>query len=289
MKTAKKVLLIIGAIILVAVIATTIIVVLGMRGADKEASSFKVELVVDTEDVYSVYYTGYIDGARSCSGANADLDGNELELGRVLEYEFTSALFDLGADLSKFSIDFSPFDNEGQYELGRTNEVTFPAEYGQTYRIHLTHDDNAYHAIPEWDDEEVREKFTVEISGDVMPDDIDWSYIQADYFLGGEQYGYMYSCVNEGNDAILLDFFKDDLESFSDSPDFAPDLTECRIDLYLSYSDYKGDEAVYQAMHGNTGENVYLTSISFSAEYGQTYQYRLTGDHDSGYKLEIID
>ena len=151
------------------------------------------------------------------------------------------------------------------------------------------HDENGYHAISEWDDEETREKFTVEISGDVMPDDIDWSYIQSDYFFGGEQYGYMYSCVDEGNDAILLDFFKDDLEGFSDSPDFAPDLTECRIDLYLSFSDYKGDEAVEQAMHGNTGENVYLTSISFSAEYGQTYQYRLTGDHGSGYKLEIID
>ena len=194
MKKSKKIILITGIVLLLAVIAVIANHIL-MKVSEKEVPSFKVELVIDTEGVYKVFYSGYIDGVRSCSGAQADLDGNELEPGRVMEYELTSYLFDEDADLSKFSIDFSPFDNESQYELGRTNEVTFPAEYGQTYRIHLTQDDNGYHAIPEWDDEEVREKFTVEISGDVMPDDIDWSYIQADYFLGGEQYGYMYSCV----------------------------------------------------------------------------------------------
>ena len=287
MKKSKKIILITGIVLLLAVIAVIANHIL-MKISEKEVPSFKVELVIDTEGVYKVFYSGYIDGVRSCSGAQADLDGKELELGRVLDYELTSYLFDEDADLSKFSIDFSPFDNEGQYELGRTNEVTFPAEYGQTYRIHLTHDDNGYHAIPEWEDEEAREKFTVEIGGDVLPDNVDWSYIQADYFLGGEQYGYMYSCVNEGNDAILLDFFKEDLERYSDEPGFTPDLSDVRIELYLSYSDYKGDEAVEQAMHGNTGENEYLTSVSFSAEYGQTYQYRLTRDRDSGYKLKTV-
>ena len=187
MKKPKKIILITGIVLLLAVIAVIANHIL-MKISEKEVPSFKVELVIDTEGVYKVFYSGYIDGVRSCSGAQADLDGKELELGRVLDYELTSYLFDEDADLSKFSIDFSPFDNEGQYELGRTNEVTFPAEYGQTYRIHLIHDDNGYHAIPEWEDEEAREKFTVEIGGDVLPDNVDWSYIQADYFLGGEQY-----------------------------------------------------------------------------------------------------
>ncbi len=57
-------------------------------------------------------------------------------------------------DKIEFSIDFSPFDNESQYELGRTNEVAFPVEYGQTYRIHLVQDETGYHAIPEWMDAE---------------------------------------------------------------------------------------------------------------------------------------
>lgn len=290
MRKSKIIMLIIGIVLLLAAAAIIVNHIL-MKVSDKEVPSFKVELVVDTEGAYKVFYSGYINGVRSCSGAQADLDGNELEPGRVLEYELTSYLFDEDADLSKFSIDFSPFDNESQYELGRTNEVAFPAEYGQTYRIHLTQDENGYQAIPEWEDveEEAREKFTVEIGGDVIPDDVDWSYIQADYFLGGEQYGYMYSCVDEGNDAIRLDFFKDDLEGFSDSPGFTPNLTDFRIDLYLSYSDYKGDEAVLQAMYGNTGKNVFLTSVNLSAEYGKTYEYRLAGDRESGYVLETVN
>ena len=153
MKKSKKIMLIICIVLLLgaaAILANHIL----MKVSDKEVPSFKVELVVDTKGTYKVFYSGYINGVRSCSGAQADLDGNELEPGRVLEFELTSYLFDADADLSKFSIDFSPFDNESQYELGRTNEVAFPVEYGQTYRIHLVQDETGYHAIPEWMDAE---------------------------------------------------------------------------------------------------------------------------------------
>ena len=153
MKKSKKIMLIIGIVLLLgaaAILANHIL----MKVSDKEVPSFKVELVVDTKGTYKVFYSGYINGVRSCSGAQADLDGNELEPGRVLQFELTSYLFDADADLSKFSIDFSPFDNESQYELGRTNEVAFPVEYGQTYRIHLVQDETGYHAIPEWTDAE---------------------------------------------------------------------------------------------------------------------------------------
>lgn len=120
-----------------------------LTGCGEKTDSFTVELVVDITGAYSVYYTSYIDGVLANSGANADLDNNELEEGRVLEYTFVPALFDEGADLSKFSIDFSPFDNESQYELGRTNAVEFSAEYGKTYRIHLKQDENGYYAVPD--------------------------------------------------------------------------------------------------------------------------------------------
>ena len=256
-------------------------------GAKSETPSFKVELVVDITGAYSVYYTSYIDGVRTGSGAGADYDNNELEPGRVLEYEFTPALFDEGADLSKFAIDFSPFDNEGEYEMGRTNIVEFPVEYGQTYRIHLVQDETGYYAVPEWEEEEegnTGEKFSLEIGGEVMPDQVDFSYLQADYFLGDEQCGYLYSCVDEGEDVIRLNFTPDDFAGMTDSAN----LSDFRVDLYLCYSDFKGDDAVLQAMYGNTGENEFLTSLTIPAEYGQTYTYRLTGNRQDGYTLEEV-
>ena len=256
-------------------------------GAKSGTPSFKVELVVDITGAYSVYYTSYIDGVRTGSGAGADYDNNELEPGRVLEYEFTPALFDEGADLSKFAIDFSPFDNEGEYEMGRTNIVEFPVEYGQTYRIHLVQDETGYYAVPEWEEEEegnTGEKFSLEIGGEVMPDQVDFSYLQADYFLGDEQCGYLYSCVDEGEDVIRLNFTPDDFAGMTDSAN----LSDFRVDLYLCYSDFKGDDAVLQAMYGNTGENEFLTSLTIPAEYGQTYTYRLTGNRQDGYTLEEV-
>lgn len=256
-------------------------------GAETETPSFTVELVVDIEGAYSVYYTSYIDGVRASSGADADVDGNKLEPGRVLEYKFTPALFDEDADLSKFSIDFSPFDNESAYEMGRTNEVAFSAEYGQTYRIHLTGDENGYHAIPEWDEGEADggEKFTLEIGGNVTADRADFSYLRADYFLGGEQCGYMYSCPDEGSDVIRIEYTPADFDGMADPYD----LSDFRVDLYLSYSDYKGDEAVLQAMYGNTGRDEFLTSVELSPAYGETYEYRLAGDQESGYILETVN
>ncbi len=256
-------------------------------GAKSETPSFKVELVVDITGAYSVYYTSYIDGVRTGSGAGADYDNNELEPGRVLEYEFTPALFDEGADLSKFAIDFSPFDNEGEYEMGRTNIVEFPVEYGQTYRIHLVQDETGYYAVPEWEEEEegnTGEKFSLEIGGEVMPDQVDFSYLQADYFLGDEQCGYLYSCVDEGEDVIRLNFTPDDFAGMTDSAN----LSDFRVDLYLCYSDFKGDDAVLQAMYGNTGENEFLTSLTIPAEYGQTYTYQLAGNRQDGYTLEEV-
>ena len=256
-------------------------------GAKSETPSFKVELVVDITGAYSVYYTSYIDGVRTGSGAGADYDNNELEPGRVLEYEFTPALFDEGADLSKFAIDFSPFDNEGEDEMGRTNIVEFPVEYGQTYRIHLVQDETGYYAVPEWEEEEegnTGEKFSLEIGGEVMPDQVDFSYLQADYFLGDEQCGYLYSCVDEGEDVIRLNFTPDDFAGMTDSAN----LSDFRVDLYLCYSDFKGDDAVLQAMYGNTGENEFLTSLTIPAEYGQTYTYQLAGNRQDGYTLEEV-
>lgn len=107
---------------------------------------------------------------------------------------------------------------------------------------------------------------------------------QADYFLGDEQCGYLYSCVDEGEDVIRLNFTPDDFAGMTDSAN----LSDFRVDLYLCYSDFKGDDAVLQAMYGNTGENEFLTSLTIPAEYGQTYTYRLTGNRQDGYTLEEV-
>ena len=50
---------------------------------------------------------------------------------------------------------------------------------------------------------------------------------QADYFLGDEQCGYLYSCVDEGEDVIRLNFTPDDFAGMNDSAN----LSDFRVDL----------------------------------------------------------
>ena len=125
--------------------------------------------------------------------------------------------------------------------------------------------------------------FCIEIGGDVTVDKADFSYIHADYFANGEQCGFMYSCPDEGSDVARLEFPRENFEGIIGSEK----ITEFKLDIYLSYSDYKGDEAVEQAMMGNAGRDEYLDSITIqNPEAGKTYSYRIIGNQDSGYKLE---
>ena len=125
--------------------------------------------------------------------------------------------------------------------------------------------------------------FCIEIGGDATVDKADFSYVHIDYFANGEQCGFKYTCPDAGSDVISLPFPHEDFDGVIGSDA----VSEFRLDIYLSYSDYQGDEAVEQAMMGNAGKDEYLDSITIqNPEAGKTYSYRIVGNQDSGYKLE---
>ncbi len=97
-----------------------------------------------------------------------------------------------------------------------------------------------------------------------------------------EQYGYLYTCPNEDTpDVYELTFSPEDFNEGANV-----DLSLFRLELYLSYSEYQGEEAVNQAMMGNTGEETYLGSVSLNAVYGQSYEYEITKLQDGSYVIK---
>ena len=103
-----------------------------------DAGAFSIDLICRSEDVYQIFYTYYIDGQSCGIGALADLDGGMLTPESELTLTFPVGLFEAGADVSRFSIDFSPYGQGDIYELGTTNQVYINAEYGGHYTIELT-------------------------------------------------------------------------------------------------------------------------------------------------------
>lgn len=103
-----------------------------------DESAFSIDLICRSEGIYQVFYTYYIDGQSCGMGAVADLDGGVLTPESELTLSFPQALFDEGADVSGFSIDFSPYGQGDTSELGTTAQVYIPAEYGGRYAILLT-------------------------------------------------------------------------------------------------------------------------------------------------------
>ena len=73
-------------------------------------------------------------------GGMADLDGVELTEDTDLSVSFTRSFLGEDADLSQFSIDFSPYGENDTSEIGTTNQVAINAEYGQSYTVVLSGD-----------------------------------------------------------------------------------------------------------------------------------------------------
>lgn len=126
---------------LLALCATAALVLSGCsREEPAEERSFAIDLTCESAGVYQIFYTYYIDGVSCGIGGVADLDGGELTDKSDLTIVFPEGLFEENGDISKFSIDFSPYGEGDTSELGTTNRLEIDAEYGQTYAVRFSGD-----------------------------------------------------------------------------------------------------------------------------------------------------
>lgn len=93
-----------------------------------------IQLVCQSEDVYQIFYSTYLEGEEYGQGGWADMDGKALTSETSLTASFDKDYFD-GKDLSTLSMDFSPYGEGDTVELATTEQVDIPAKYGETYTI----------------------------------------------------------------------------------------------------------------------------------------------------------
>lgn len=101
-----------------------------------------IQLVCQSEDVYQIFYSTYLEGEEYGQGGWADMDGKALTPETSLTASFDKDYFD-GKDLSTLSMDFSPYGEGGAVELATTEQVDIPAKYGETYTILFTGDEES--------------------------------------------------------------------------------------------------------------------------------------------------
>ena len=101
-----------------------------------------IQLVCQSEDVYQIFYSTYLEGEEYGQGGWADMDGKALTSETSLTASFDKDYFD-GKDLSTLSMDFSPYGEGDTVELATTEQVDIPAKYGETYTILFTGDEES--------------------------------------------------------------------------------------------------------------------------------------------------
>lgn len=98
-----------------------------------------IQLVCQSEDVYQIFYSTYLEGEEYGQGGWADMDGKALTPETSLTASFDKDYFE-DKDLSTLSMDFSPYGEGDTVELATTEQVDIPAKYGETYTILFTGD-----------------------------------------------------------------------------------------------------------------------------------------------------
>ena len=101
-----------------------------------------IQLVCQSEDVYQIFYSTYLEGEEYGQGGWADMDGKALTSETSLTASFDKDYFD-GKDLSTLSMDFSPYGEGDTVELATTEQVDIPAKYGETYTILFSGDEES--------------------------------------------------------------------------------------------------------------------------------------------------
>ena len=92
--------------------------------------TFAVRLICESQDIYRIYYSCYLDGAYYSMGGVADLDGKALTEEAPMTIYFPKSYFDGAEDISTFSMDFSPYGENATPELATTARLSIPAAYG---------------------------------------------------------------------------------------------------------------------------------------------------------------
>ena len=101
-----------------------------------------IQLVCQSEDVYQIFYSTYLEGEEYGQGGWADMDGKALTSETSLTASFDKDYFD-GKDLSTLSMDFSPYGEGDTVELATTEQVDIAAAYAETYTILFTGDEES--------------------------------------------------------------------------------------------------------------------------------------------------
>ena len=99
-----------------------------------------IQLVCQSEDIYQIFYSTYLEGRAYGQGGWADLDGKALTPETDLTASFDKDYFE-GQDISTLSMDFSPYGEGDTAEIATTPQVSIPAKYGEHYIIVFSGDE----------------------------------------------------------------------------------------------------------------------------------------------------
>lgn len=118
----------------VVILLTLILLAACGQESSTDPNAVNIEIKCQSADVYQIFYSSYIDGQYYGMGAAADQDGRRITSDMVLKTVLTKSYFE-DSDVSLLSMDFSPYGENESYEMGTTNPVAIPAEYGKTYTV----------------------------------------------------------------------------------------------------------------------------------------------------------
>ena len=113
-----------------------------LSGCSQNPKEFTVKVRCESTGIYQIFYTCYFDGESCGMGGMADLNGGEITAETDLTLTFTESYLE-GKDISRFAIDFSPYGKDDTSEIATTEKVYIDAEYGNTYTVVLSGDEDS--------------------------------------------------------------------------------------------------------------------------------------------------
>ncbi len=113
---------------------------LGGKASTGDPSVVSVDVICESEGVYQLFYTLYLDGESYSVGGWGDYDHGSLT-GRTLSCSFSKDYFE-DRDISTLAMDFSPYGKDDASEIATTDPVELHPEYGGAYTIVFSGDES---------------------------------------------------------------------------------------------------------------------------------------------------
>lgn len=126
-------------LVLAALLALTITACGGAPAAQPGEDAFSIKVICESEGIYQIFYSCYLQDEYYAQGGIADLDGKEITAESDLTLTFPRSYFE-GEAISGFAIEFSPYGKDDTSELATTEKVRFAPAYGKTYSIRFSGD-----------------------------------------------------------------------------------------------------------------------------------------------------